>query len=351
MPKPIDIGDSPLRVAITPAEENRKLNELVERNASHSIVPRIGQLADMHTAEIALYPYVLAQELEEDGGIERIRAIVEANGLNGLKTVLLLRHDHFKPLQIGQPDAVVLRDSMVGALHYEGEYPIPGAVNTKGLVKGMHPIREYSTTPTVGFMGSVAMTSLPAFVAKHPNHPPVGFTAVDVKLSGSFPQPLNIGALIRRQALDALARSTAVQPLIVEREGYHGMLPEHDRQQHRAEYLDHFAKCDYIVCIRGAGNFSHRLYETLAMGRIPIIVDTDMVMPCADQIDWNKIGVWVPLQQIDSIAEIAAAFHIRLTPEKFREMQVHAQASYWNVLDRVPFRKYLEESLIKIVRA
>ena len=35
----------------------------------------------------------------------------------------------------------------------------------------------------------------------------------------------------------------------------------------------------FNVCMRGAGNFSYRLYETMMMGRIPIIINSDQVFP------------------------------------------------------------------------
>ena len=30
----------------------------------------------------------------------------------------------------------------------------------------------------------------------------------------------------------------------------------------------------YILCVRGAGNYSARFYEALALGRIPVLVNT-----------------------------------------------------------------------------
>jgi len=345
-----DTGFKPLLVAITPADTDRGLNELVQRNPAGELIPRIGQLAGLESAEIALYPHPLAEVLEAEDGLDTIIEVVKRNSYSRLKTLLLLRHDHFKPLQIGQPDVVVLRDSMVGKLEYVSEYSIPGAVNTRGLFRGMHSIREYSEVPTIGFMGSVALTSLPRHVAKFPERPPVGFTTMKEKGRGILAQPLDIGALLRSQALDALAASDLVNTHIVKREAYHGRLSQRERELHRAEYLQHFSYCDYILCIRGAGNYSHRLFETLAMGRIPIILDTDMVMPFRDRVNWEDVGVWVPLSKIGSIAEVVADFHAKLTPEKFKNLQIQSDEIYWGLFDRIPFRRYLEKFLIGVVR-
>ena len=43
----------------------------------------------------------------------------------------------------------------------------------------------------------------------------------------------------------------------------------------------------FIICNRGAGNFTMRFYQTLAAGRIPVLVDTDMLLPLCDKINWS----------------------------------------------------------------
>ena len=47
----------------------------------------------------------------------------------------------------------------------------------------------------------------------------------------------------------------------------------------------------FTFCYRGAGNFSYRFYETLMMGRIPILVNTDCVFPFEDKVDINSLGL------------------------------------------------------------
>lgn len=47
----------------------------------------------------------------------------------------------------------------------------------------------------------------------------------------------------------------------------------------------------FTVCNRGNGNFSMRFYQTLSCGRIPILLDTDTVLPFSDEIAWEEIIV------------------------------------------------------------
>lgn len=58
---------------------------------------------------------------------------------------------------------------------------------------------------------------------------------------------------------------------------------------------------DYIICIRGAGNFSVRLYETLAMGRIPVFVNTDCMLPIDDVLPWKEYVVWVEYDELNTL--------------------------------------------------
>ena len=55
----------------------------------------------------------------------------------------------------------------------------------------------------------------------------------------------------------------------------------------RNEFLDIMRNNVYQLCCRGGGNFSHRFYETLACGRIPVVVDTDIPLPDIQE-DWNN---------------------------------------------------------------
>jgi hypothetical protein len=49
--------------------------------------------------------------------------------------------------------------------------------------------------------------------------------------------------------------------------------------------------CHFQVCCRGAGNFSMRFFQTLAAGRIPVLIDTDLALPFPDEIPWSEIVI------------------------------------------------------------
>lgn len=52
--------------------------------------------------------------------------------------------------------------------------------------------------------------------------------------------------------------------------------------------IDNYKTSEFCFCPRGKGNFSIRFYETLYYSRIPVIIDTDILLPFHNEIDWEK---------------------------------------------------------------
>jgi hypothetical protein len=92
-------------------------------------------------------------------------------------------------------------------------------------------------------------------------------------------------------------------------------------EKFKREYFDNIVGSDYVVCGRGNGNFSYRLYETLALGRIPIFIDTDAALPFSDRIDWQKYCVWIDESQLPAIGRIVSDFHNQLNNQQFEQLQ------------------------------
>jgi hypothetical protein len=65
----------------------------------------------------------------------------------------------------------------------------------------------------------------------------------------------------------------------------------------------------YTFCIRGFGNFSVRFYETLAVGRIPVLLNTDCRLPLTDSIDWKKHVVILNESKKESLVKQILDYH------------------------------------------
>lgn len=135
-------------------------------------------------------------------------------------------------------------------------------------------------------------------------------------------EPLFPSAYYRAKLLQYLEDSPKIKTNFIYREHYRGgAVTPQQREQTTLEYYDNIKDSDYILCVRGAGNFSVRFYETLLMGRIPIFVNTDCLLPFEDKINWKAHVVWVEWKERDKIADIVADFHNNLTDDAFENLQ------------------------------
>ncbi len=123
-----------LKVAITPGNFEGKphfLARQMESDTSDSgrnspIESRFGISVQLDDADIALFPFDLSDVLRmQDPSHEALTTIIDSNRESGLRTVCVMWHDFSQPLAVGQPQAIVLRSSMVRGLDYTEEFPIP----------------------------------------------------------------------------------------------------------------------------------------------------------------------------------------------------------------------------------
>jgi hypothetical protein len=77
----------------------------------------------------------------------------------------------------------------------------------------------------------------------------------------------------------------------------------------------------YGLCVRGGGNFSFRLGEVLMMGRIPILIDTDCILPFPDLIPYDTNFIRIPIEKIDDMVNIIEKYHESHTEEELIQIQ------------------------------
>ena len=106
----------------------------------------------------------------------------------------------------------------------------------------------------------------------------------------------------------------------------------------RNEYIDNMSNSDFIVCSRGAGNFSYRLYETLSMGKIPIILDTDISLPCQDVIDYNK---FIVTSNPSDIVTMVTNCWNSMSDEMYIDLQKYSRYIYEKYISPPAFTDYI----------
>lgn len=135
-------------------------------------------------------------------------------------------------------------------------------------------------------------------------------------------EPLFSSGFQRAKLLNIFEKSSLVQTNFICRKHYRaGAITPLEREKTTQEYFENIKNSDYVLCVRGGGNFSVRLYETLMMGRIPVFVNTDCLFPFETQIDWKAHVVWVEWNNRHQIAKLVSEFHNNLSDKAFMELQ------------------------------
>lgn len=93
------------------------------------------------------------------------------------------------------------------------------------------------------------------------------------------------------------------------------------KQKSTQEFYDNIFNNAYTFCSRGVGNFSVRFYETLAVGRIPILLNTDCRLPLQDIIDWKEHILILDERKRDSFEKQILDFHNSKTIAEFEALQ------------------------------
>lgn len=152
-------------------------------------------------------------------------------------------------------------------------------------------------------------------------------------------ETLFASAYERTKLLKYFEKSALIKSNFIYRQYYRGGgQTDNQREQTTLEYYNNIANSDYIVCVRGAGNFSVRFYETLMMGKIPIFVNTDCLLPFDEQISWKQHVVWIEWKDRKKCAQIVSDFHQSISPDDFVQLQLNNRnlwkntLSVWNML-------------------
>jgi hypothetical protein len=201
-------------------------------------------------------------------------------------------------------------------------FPVPLSDHFQRLYKTNDPIPNIKTEhPKIGFCGHASKD----FSKRIKELVKCSFENVKRFIENPLRkdwEPLFASAYERRKLLNALEKSTFLDCQFIYRKNYRGgAKTNQEREKTTLEYYDNLLKTDYVLCVRGAGNFSVRFYEALMMGKIPIFVNTDCLLPLEDEIDWKKQVVWVEWKERHKIAEIVIDFHKKISNEDFILLQ------------------------------
>jgi hypothetical protein len=282
------------------------------------------KIVSLDEAQVVIFPYKI-QEFPEQARLASLEA-----QKRGLPCYFLTWGDADESLSL--PHGIVLRHSIFSDRRLANERAMPAFCSDPlGELGCAASFREKQVVPSVGFCGYVSFA----------------LARLMYRLTGRTEKAL--GLSLRARVLAVLKRSSGIKTDFVTRNAYWAGAAGRKRDdpqgkfQARRQFLDNLLGNDYTVCIRGAGNFSYRLYETLAAGRIPLLINTQCVFPFEEEIDWKAHCVWVEENEIDEVAEILKEFHRKLSPEQFMGLRRGNRELWEGRLSPLGFYRHLLE--------
>jgi hypothetical protein len=274
---------------------------------------------------------------------DEANALAEDANKHGKKILIWFRGD--LPPRIRFKNAVVFKCAMERSRRKPDHFAAPFFINdpTLKFSEGQIKTRTKRDQPTVGFCGYAALNPVKLAYSLVANYR----TNLSISLGRSNYEsaPILPATMLRARVLNLLEKDKAINTNFVVRDKYRAGVSakSKDADTIEREFFQNIYESDYVVCVRGYGNWSVRLYETLACGRIPIFVDTDCVLPYDFAVDWKRYCVWVDAKDVSRIAEIVSDFHAGLTPEDFVERQHSCRRLWEERLSLAGFMTHLPE--------
>jgi hypothetical protein len=94
-----------------------------------------------------------------------------------------------------------------------------------------------------------------------------------------------------------------------------------DFEARRQRFAEIVGRSRFVLCPRGQGTSSIRIYEALSIGRVPVVISDDWVPPSGP--DWSRFSLRWPERRIAGLREF-----LQMHDERWNEMNMSAEQAY-----------------------
>jgi len=271
-------------------------------------VPVVQFVNTINEADYLLIPH---NWTHVDRNVEFVKQYIHSDK----KTIIFWFGDSINPVILPPtmatsfPNAIIFRTSEYKSKMEHNEIIMPTVVEDLGTKYGFES-RLKGDRPIVGFVGWAGQKGLAKIKSAMKN----------IFKSG----PYKKGLYFRKLAIDILSRSPLVRTNFVLKDQY--------KSGSQEDYVANIKNTDFTLAPKGDGNYSARFYETLSLGRLPILIDTECVLPLENEINYDEFIVRVPYQDIARTTEYVIKFYHDMSNDEYKSKQAHA---------REVFEKYL----------
>lgn len=178
----------------------------------------------------------------------------------------------------------------------------------------------YTVKPSVGFCGQATTQPLKAIKDLYT------FGSTKFKnwlgLTLSNPGPIFLPAFQRAILLKYFEKDSRFEADFILRNKYKGgAKTKAQKSQVESDFYKNIHNNLFTVCLRGMGNYSVRFFQTLAMGRIPILIDTDCNITYQEYHQLDQLIPVVPYNKRNEVNEIVYEYFISKTPDELEVIQ------------------------------
>ena len=153
------------------------------------------------------------------------------------------------------------------------------------------------------------------------------------------------GMTLRGELLKSFYKNSSLDTnIIIRKKKDHSYIT---REKYKFEYWNNMLLAPFTLCVRGNGNFSVRFYETLALGRIPILIDTDCVLPLDKEINWPKHCIMVKNTDPNRVVEAVELLLNAMNDNDIINMQM-ANRKLW--IDKLSYGGFYYSFTKKILK-
>ncbi len=255
--------------------------------------------------------------------VEYLSGFMELSETHSKKILIFFPGDSDEEVLI--PNSIIFRNSQYKHEMKDNEIIMPGFAVDLGKKYSLLS-RTKGELPTVGFCGWASYRRIKEWVS-------YGIYNLMESLVGHPARKK--GLYFRRHALKFLKKSPKIISNFIIRSSYslNSKTLTVDPAVARKEYVDNIKNSDFTLAPKGDGNFSVRFFESLSLGRIPLLIDTDCPLPHEDEIDYDTFILRVDQSKINELPQIVSDYYSSLTPESYLEKQK---------MCREVFEKYLK---------
>lgn len=112
-------------------------------------------------------------------------------------------------------------------------------------------------------------------------------------------------------------------------------------EEFKRNYIEMIGDSKFSICPRGTGISSVRLFESMAMGTIPVIIADNYDPPLSNELNWNEFSVVVAENQIHKINEILNEY----SEDDIKKMSINVLDIYNTYFSNDKLHKVLLEKL------